>query len=426
MAKAPDVSLDVVGGILDYDGSGWYPGLELFNFVFGTEELLPKDEKVRVTRRAHDFARRLVWDSAFSRDNEGRDVLFDQSTEEALRHLLACLQMEIPSTAKTPTWERAHFFPYTRSLIHWDARKRGQKIRMERRYLRGGGALAFHVLRMDLDASRLERCRKGFSGLFPHDGGSSLEELAAVLASHGVFDPEPTGDEVEPRSRLFSDDGLDELYRNGTVNILEHSELSAVARVRALMVWTAFWLLLAQHVRSSRFLGQPASRIVCDCSSSRAQLRRASQRCLRDLQATILEAAGRAAARAGDDRSLSRQQKSKLRGFFWATAATIGLLNAWKGRRHFVLGLDILETLVLAGTQGQEERSFDQFIDDWLFEDCRLVVGTVAGRKSELFSSFDASVFEENENALAGQMKAAGLLTEYSDATRMISTQGLS
>jgi hypothetical protein len=34
---------------------------------------------------------------------------------------------------------------------------------------------------------------------------------------------------------------------------------------------------------------------------------------------------------------------------------------------------------------------------------------------------YDGTIFEENENGLAIQMKAAGLLTTYSDATQMIS-----
>ena len=35
---------------------------------------------------------------------------------------------------KTKNWEAAHFFPYTRSLVHWDARGRGKNIKLERRY----------------------------------------------------------------------------------------------------------------------------------------------------------------------------------------------------------------------------------------------------------------------------------------------------
>lgn len=422
LAKAPELSLKVVGGKLDIDGAGAYPGLELLNFVFGTSsaELLPNDQEVKITRRAHDFARRLVWDPTFEELPSRREVLYDDVTEDALRHLLKCLQLPIPNSRKAPSWGRAHFFPYTRSLVHWDARIRNGKIQIQRSYLRGGGAMAFHVLRMDPDADRLARGRLGFQALLPDSADSALEEIAAVLAGHGASDPSPRDDEVEPSTRLFNDP-LEDLYRDGTVSILEHSELSAVARLRALIVWTGFWLITAQHVRSSQHLGAPASFIVCDCSSKHPQLRRASQRCLRDLQGVVVSAAE--AALDGDE--FSRNQRNKIRGFFWSTAATIKLLNAWTGRRHFVLGLDVLEALVLAGTRHGSEMPFDEFVESWLFRKCRLVVGRSAAEKSGLLSSLDASIFEDNENALGSQMRAAGLLNEYSDATRMVSTQGL-
>mgnify|MGYP003654980968 FL=1 len=61
----------------------------------------------------------------------------------------------------------------------------------------------------------------------------------------------------------------------------------------------------------------------------------------------------------------------------------------------------------------------------WLYEKCGLVVGRDAAESGGQLTSFDVSVFEDNENQLALQMKAAGLLAEYSDATRMIGTGGL-
>ena len=123
--------------------------------------------------------------------------------------------------------------------------------------------------------------------------------------------------------------------------------------------------------------------------------------------------------------ALAKAQRNRMKSFFWATAATVKLLNSWRGRRHFTFGLDILETLVLAATQGKSELTFAEFVDDWLYGHCRLVVGRNAAEQSGLLASFDASIFEDNENHLAMQMHAAGLLTQYSDATRMVSTGGL-
>jgi len=421
---APAISRSLFGGVLDYDGAGHYPGLELINLVFCSagEDLLPSSEKISVTRRAHEFARRLVWDEKFAQSRLWLDVLYDDESKNAIRHLLKCLQLDIPNLKKgsEPSWERAHFFPYTYSLVHWDARIRGSRVSIERRYLRGGGALAFHVLRLDGDESRLSRVRKGFRGLFPKDQETPLERLAAVLLSHGTCDPEPVSDEIESDCHLMRD-GYDDILRDGMVNILEHTELSAVARVRALMNWTAFWLVLIQHRRASERLNRSPSFIICDCGAGRPQLRRASQRCLKDLQTTILEAAD---LEAGAE-ALPRSGKNKLRGFFWASAATIKLLNAWSGRRHFTLGMDILESLVLASTSGAAEIPFDRFTDEWLFGKYSLVVGRRGAERGGLLSSFDASIFEDNERRLVTQMKAAGLLTEYSDATRMVGTGGL-
>ena len=421
------ISEKLFGGVFEYDGAGYYPGLELLNLVFGTpgETLLPAVGEIRVTRNGQDFARRLVWDEEFARHPKRREVLLDEQTENTIKHLLACLQLPIPSSTKRPaSWERAHFFPYSKSLIHWDARERpkgSNRIKLERRYLRGAGAMAFKVLRMDSDLGRLSRCRQGFQSLFSA-ARSPLEQLASELAKHGETDADPRPDEIEKTAVLFND-SLEDIFRNGMSNILGHVELSAVARIRAVMNWTAFWLALIQHRRAAAALSKPPSYIVCDCGASNAQLRRASQRCLKDLQAMIVAAFEKTAA--DEESSASKKRRNNIRGFFWATAATVKLLNSWRGRRHFILGLDILETLVLAACDGQKEIPFDEFVEGWLFEKCGLIIGRRSAERSGILATFDASIFEENENRLASQMSAAGLLTQYSDATRMVSTGGL-
>jgi hypothetical protein len=64
-------------------------------------------------------------------------------------------------------------------------------------------------------------------------------------------------------------------------------------------------------------------------------------------------------------------------------------------------------------------------LSEWLYEKCRIVIGRSAAEKSNLLTSLDSSIFEDNENELSNQMSAAGLLTQYSDATRMVSAGGL-
>ena len=422
----PDVSRELFGGVLEQDGAGHYPGLELLNMIIGAEgeSKFPPGESVRITRTAHDFVRRLVWDEEFERHPKRRKVFVDEATEDAIRRLMECLQLEIPSSKKRPTWGRAHLFPYSKSLIHWDARERplrSNRISIERLYLRGGGALAYRVLRLDPDVDRLERCKSGFDLLF-EDNSSPLERLVNVLAEHGAKDETPNVDEIEKTS-IVRNDALDDLYRDGVARIVEHSKLSTVSRIKALMNWTGFWLILAQHQRAAQSIDEPSPFLVVDCSGSHPQLRRSSQRSLKDAQALIVNAVDENVRKAKG--TLSKVRRNSMRSFFWATAATVKLLNSWKGRRHFTLGLDILETLVLAATRGKNELSYDQFVDDWLYLHCRLVVGRNAAEKSGLLASFDASIFEDNENHLARQMEVAGLLTQYSDATRMVSTGGL-
>lgn len=426
MIKTPDVSRRLFGGILDYDGAGYYPGLELLNFVYSIDGdiLHPGESAVKLHRRTHNFARQLVWDENFAENPQRRNVLFDEDSEDAIRRLLECLQVDIPNMSKSaPSWERAHFFPYTPSLIHWDARRGragSNRIGIERRYLRGAGAFAHHVLRMDPDKTRHARCRDGFIKLFP-ERQTALERLTKVLLDKGASDTTPYTDEIEAQSEVRNDHH-DDFYRNGVANILEHAELSVVARVRALMNFTAFWLLLIQHARASAHLGKQPSFIVADCGATHPQLRRVSQRCFKDLQQVIVDAS---LDEAGTEEQWAKQGRNRIRGFFWATAATIGLLNSWSGRRHFTLGINILETLALTATRGSEEIPFEQFIDEWLYEQCSIVVGRRAAERAGLLASLDASIFEDNEARLAVQMKAAGLLTEYSDATQMIGTGGL-
>jgi hypothetical protein len=119
---------------------------------------------------------------------------------------------------------------------------------------------------------------------------------------------------------------------------------------------------------------------------------------------------------------VSPKQIAKVRAFFSGTAATVRMLNAWKGRRHLTLGLDCIEMLVLACVPHRGELSFDEFVTEWLYRRCGIVVGRQAASAANLLGSLDAAIFEANEARLATQMRTIGLLTEYSDATRMVRT----
>ena len=430
--KGPEISRKLFGGVLTYDGAGYYPGLELLNMVFGTnDEILPGKEKkeVKIIRSSHDFARRLVWDDNFHEHPMRKQVFVDEGKAEvALKHLLECLQLEIPSSTLKPKWTRAHFFPYTKSLIHWDARSRDSRkpnnINIERQYLRGGGALAFKVLRFDDNQERLNGIRIGFEALYGKEV-TALDRLTTVLSEHGFKEKEGDAgvDRIEFKSVSVNDD-LEETYRNGVSRILGHTDLPSVSRIRTLINWTGFWLILVEMQRAAKSIARPLPYILCDCcDGNHPQLRRGAQRCLKQILGLIENAVKHYVD--SQSKQVKKADQRKIRGFFLATASTVKLLNAWKGRKHFTLGLDILETLVLAGCEKGGEIPFDRFLSEWLYEKCRIVVGRSAAEQSNLFTSLDSSIFEDNENELSNQMSAAGLVTQYSDATRMVSAGGL-
>lgn len=414
--KGPDVSRELFGGVLDFDASGHYPGLELLNFVYCGEggDPLPTSDVVKITRRSHDFGRRLVWDASFKDDPRRHNVLLDDmAAEETLRELLRCLQLEIPNGTKEPKWSRAHFFPYTPSLIHWDARERYGEIRLERLYLRGGGALAFKILRSVPDPARLERIRDGFKRLYAATSGSPLEILADFINKQSKTDAHPSIDDIEKATRASVDD-FEDVYCNGILNILEQEDATSVAKIRAVMGWTALWLVLMQNRRARKSLDLDESPIICDCGAGSPQLRRVSQRCLQEVLGNIVNAVVKA------EPKIANAQRNKIRSFFWATAAANGFLNAWRGRKHFTLSVDALEMIVLATIPRGTEMPFERFATEVLYDYLGIAVGRGAAEASGLVNSIDASIFEENETQLALQMIASGLATQYSDATRMV------
>jgi len=420
--KGPEVSRKLFGGVLDFDAAGHYPGLELLNFIYCVDggSPLPTSETVSITRRSHDFGRKLVWDPDFAHDPRRHDVLLDDTNaEETLRELLRCLQLAIPSGTDDPKWSRAHFFPYTPSLIHWDARDRNGVIRLERLYLRGGGALAFKILRFDSNLERLQRTREGFRQLYKAATGSPLEILADFINKQSKADSNPVTDEIESLSTANKDD-FENVFRDGIVNILEQNDTTAVAKTRAVMAWTGLWLVLMQNRRARQHLSIPSDPIICDCGAGSPQLRRLSQRCLQEALTYIVDAVIEV------EPNIPAAQRNKIRGFFWATAAANGFLNSWRGRKHFTLSVDTLEMIVLAMLPRGTEMPFERFTSEVLYNTLGIAVGRASAEATGLVNLIDASVFEENEAQLALQMIAAGLVTQYSDATRMVSAKSIS
>ncbi len=416
--KAPMVSRELFGGVFDVDGAGQYPGLELINFILcNPDGILPDGGSAKLLRVAHDFARRLVHDDTFT-EQQRRSVLLDAHSEEAVSKLLRSIELDLPNLTKTKSWERTHFFPFTRSLVHWDARLRHGNVALERRYLRGAGAFAYCVLAADGNSERLNRIRCGFEDLYPAGDSSPLEMLAKTLSEAGARDDNSATDEISEQT-ILPDSALAEIYREGIDNILSHLRSSVVDRVRALMHWTGLWTILLMSSNAGVVVSGKRTGLLIDCAGAHPQLRRAAQRSYKQHVRNIEEAANIKAFELGGD--LTDQQRGKIRGYFGNTAVSCGLGNSWKGRRHLTLRLQAIDALVMAGIPQDGEMEFDRFISDWVYHRCRIVVGREAAHCEQLLSDLDSTIFEENERALSEQMHMAGMLRKYSDATQMVS-----
>jgi hypothetical protein len=425
-SKVPRISEGLYGGIIEYDSSGPYPGLELINFIFCNvaEDVLPQVENVEFVKRTHDLARRLVWDYEEIISNaEATDFLSGDDAPEILKALLSCLQLPIHNSKQIPAWHRAHFFPYSQSLVHWDARIRGNKpAKPERKYLRGAGALLYKILRSDPDPERLGEITEGLNALFPDKDSTALGRLTAVLESKGTRG-DPAEDDIESKLEIGEREPFFDIYNDGINNILSHREVSSTERVRAIINWSALWLALHQLRCSARFISSPETNLLIDCCPKPSQLRRESSRQFKSVLSSI-DLSIINYAKQNEITPLPRAATTKLRGFFWSSAGAIGLINSTKGtRRYFTIKIELLETLILAATSGCQEIEYENFITEFLFKKCGLLIGQKSAQNTGLVDSIDLSIFEANEQYFAEQVKATGMLTDYSDSTRMIGTR---
>lgn len=434
--KVTDFSHEIFGGVLLYDGAGYYPGLEILNLLFlnNEDDFLPSSEGISFNRKSMEFARKLVWDEEFETHPEKDNILYDDLTKVTIAKLLECLQLDIPNAAGRPAWHRAHFFPYTKNLIHYDARKRKQSldphnVDVERKYLRGAGALAFKVLRFDKNSERKKDTIEKLSVLFDGTYGGPLDQLADVLQNASKPQAKPYVDEIEKEKSTVFDDDTDELLRDGFNNIVSHTKLSPVKRVKAIVNWVAIWLLILQARRAAQYLTDEtlvAAPFIMDIANKNIQLRRAARGSFDNVQKAIENALDLSVLHYNNNLeeqnnySITKKNRNDLKGFFASTAAIIGLLNSNKGRRHFTLKVDALETLVIAGVPQGRKLPFDQFLNNWLGSRCNLLIGKKMAEKNNLLNRFDGAIFDDNETKLSDHLLAAGLLTQYSDATRMV------
>ena len=420
MATGTDLSIAVYGGIFNIDNAGSSAGVELLNFIYGVPEkdMLSPDIDPLPKKYGHHLARKLAYGGHILDREIADSMLQGDNAETVLGNLFSSLQIQPPNIKKTTdaAWNRKQFFPFSQNLIHWDIRS-NEKV--ERIYMRGGGTLLHKILRKDEDHARLKRIRDGFRSLYESVKGSSLDRLSDFFRNESCFKPSERPDAVEVQSRANIDD-FEDVYRDGVLNILEHSRLTTVGKIEALVNWSALWLVIMQYKRSSTALGyKQAAPIVCDCSTSTTSIRRLARKQLQHAFNTIKQALDSSVGQDFSD--INHKQKQKVSSYFPSTASAVGLLNAYTGSRYFTLKIMTLETIVAALVPNKDEIPFLEFVDNILYQKLGIVVSRGAAKSSGLLDDYDGTIFEENESGLAIQMKAAGLLTTYSDATQMIS-----
>lgn len=427
--KGTQLSTQLFGGILDIDNAGSSAGVELLNFVFGVkrEHMLAKDRVPDPQKYGHHIARQLAYGVDKDFEHKIGSILQGTEAQEVLGKLFSSLQIQPPNVKKTTDsgWTRKPFFPFTETLIHWDIKKSNKGI--ERVWMRGGGSLLHKILREDPNEQRLARIRQGFSNLYALASSSALHKLAGFFRGikkektnneeDSFYSVKSKPDEIESSSRANIDD-FEDVYRTGLLNILEHSKLTTVGKVEALVNWSALWLAVMQYRRSCTAMGlEEPEPIVCDCAVAATSVRRLARRQFQFAFSTIKKALDE----QHDFSSLSVGQKNRIGSFFPSTATAVGLINAYTGSRYFTLKVTALETIVAALVPHADEIPFYDFVDKTIYQNLGLVVSRGAAKSSGLLEDFDGTIFEENEQGLAIQMKASGLLATYSDATQMIS-----
>ncbi|UJR83669.1 hypothetical protein [Sandaracinus amylolyticus] len=427
---------EAFGGALYQQGRGFYVSLELFAMLRGMHEAdLPllaeeKGQPIRYRRRSHDFARRLLADpaelSAEQRSHLGSDA------ESTLRSLLAGLTVPIPGMRAEPAWWNRHFFPYVGELAHYDAVFRGRgtrRVSIERYTYRGGGALAYRLLRDDHDTVRLGTVRDGLRALV----APSDTQLARLAREFSKLDAEPA-DKRQPD--LFEDSvaaetkAIDtvwaEILRDGVAGIVRRTSLTSSRRIDALMHFVPLCIAMHELACADRVLeSRDARTIVVDTSPGPTPIRRLSREDLAAAVGVVYESLGVLARKNGNELLLQQSQawREGPRTFFTTTLGAIGALNAMVGQRHFRLAPPLLEAIVLALVPG--EQTLESFVEYVLFERLQFVVDGRTADRAGRVGDVDRGAFDQNAAGLATTLRELGLLREYSDATRMVGTRAL-
>jgi hypothetical protein len=449
----------IYGVNLHSNHKGFLVSLQFFAVVWGVENLegeelfqeITSQKKLKFTRRTHDFARRLLRgeqpssEHQDSWDERKRRISDDDQTLKILAKIFESLTVPDKfSTAKNSQSNKTHLRPCLGELIHHDyALKREppgypnavEGINAERVFYRGGGTLVYELLRSDPDQNRRGKI-EGYLRDVVNDSGNAVGHLAKLLARADAAPPQASGtQDAWEDSKLIPHEHRRETIwseniRSGTLRILS-AEIPQSRKIDYLMHWLPYCLANHMAALASGVFGNDFSVIPVDVGPG-GGLRRASQRRLSSNRNLIRAAIIKTAGEATKDPLLKRIHQEDFGGykikntltsmasFYTATMAYVGALNHNKGIRHYTLDLPLLEAIVYATVTINEPKSFDDFCTEILYRQLYLVINRVAGEDAGFMDEINAADFEENEAGLASRLESLGLITNFSDATRMV------
>lgn len=419
------------GATLAEQGRGFYITLELLALLKGTErssgEILPGgSDALRIERRAHDFARRLMAEPCALADSE-RETLGSKEFE-TLRALALGLRVPVPGRRKRPNWLGEHLFPYVGELIHYDAAPRTKRrqddvptefrVNIERYMYRGAGGLVHKILRKDTDQDRLERNRRGLANIVDDSNGPLGRLFDAMMAHDLGSEDSPFEDDLEANTRVFETAWTEHL-RNGVCRLIERRRPTAKI-IESLMYWIPFCVARHQLELACAETGDESIPIPIAMGESRG-IRRVSRDVHDDCRNAIVGALNKRAEADNPDLLASRKMKWRdtSRNFFSATLGTVGALNAMQGRRHFTMKPQLLEAVVLASLD-RPEISFEEFCRTTLYSGLGVVVDRLSASECDRLADMNLSDFEENAQRMASALESLGLLHQYSDMTKMV------
>ena len=434
---AASVCRQAFGSLMTQQGRGYYVTLEFLAIIWGTHSVdgtvLPgPDLTAQYHRRSHDFARRIMAaDEEFLFEDDYAHLSGDNAVE-ILEALLASLRIPIPNRRRLPGWLGQHLYPYVGELIHYDAVPRGasHKPKIERYVYRGAGGLVHRIVRCDPNPDRLEANRAGLKRLVENDGGP-LGKLAEACATHDkAKDSSPFEDHTEWQCDLTPTAWTEHL-RNGIRNITSR-ELVRSKQIELLMTWIPYAVARHQLDRACRILDRDPLDLPASLSLSNSPIRQSARRELDHARGIVDEALKREAttqAELSEDAEVERifsslagkaSWRSPMVAFFTQTMATVGALNTYTGSRYLTLQMQLLEAIVCAGLPAGQTMKFDDFCHDVLWGQFRLVVDPRSASSTGMTAKIDANDLADNAEQLARDLGSLGLLTEYSDATRMV------